>query len=61
MVEKIHLNILLDIMMMMSLNDLPQMIGYIKHFEGGNKTMSFEASDNKLLKKHNKIWEKVSS
>ena len=37
------------------------MIGYIKHFEGGNKTMSFEASDNKLLKKHNKIWEKVSS
>ena len=37
------------------------MIAYIKHFEGGNKTMSFNASDNKLLRKYNKIWEKVSS
>ena len=37
------------------------MIGYIKHFQRGNKTMSFKASDNKLLKKCTKIWEKVSS
>ena len=37
---------------------LPQMIGYIKHFDS-NKTMYFKVSDNKLLKKYNKIWEKV--
>ena len=28
---------------------LPQMIGYIKHFDS-NKIMSFKVSDNKLLK-----------
>ena len=35
---------------------LPQMIGYVKHFDK-NKTMSFKVSDNKLLKstiKHGK-------
>ena len=30
------------------------MIGYFKHFDS-NKTMSFKVSDNKLLKKYNKI------
>ena len=39
---------------------LPQMIGYVKHFDG-NKTMSFKVGDNKLLKKCNKIWEKISN
>ena len=39
---------------------LPQMIGYVKCFDS-NKTMSFKVIDNKLLKKYNKIWEKVSS
>ena len=34
---------------------LPQMIGYVKHFDS-NKTMSFKVGDNKLLKKYNKIW-----
>ena len=29
---------------------LPQMIGYVKHFDG-NKTMSFKAHDNRLLNK----------
>ena len=33
---------------------LPQMIGYVKHFDS-NKTMFFKVSDNKLLKKYNKI------
>ena len=33
---------------------LPQMIGYVKCFDS-NKTMSFKVSDNKLLKKYNKI------
>ena len=37
-----------------------QMIGYVKHFDS-NKTMSFKVSDNKLLKKYNKIWEKISN
>ena len=36
------------------------MIGYVKCFDS-NKTMSFKVIDNKLLKKYNKIWEKVSS
>ena len=40
--------------------NLPQMIGYAKHFDS-NKTMSFKVNDNKLLKKYNKIWEKISS
>ena len=36
------------------------MIGYVKHFDS-NKTMSFKVSDNKLLKRYNKIWEKISN
>ena len=36
------------------------MIGFVKHF-GSNKTMSFKVSDNKLLKKYNKICEKISN
>ena len=36
------------------------MIVYVKHFDS-NKTMSFKVSDNKLLKKYNKIWEKISN
>ena len=38
----------------------PKMIGYVKNFDS-NKTMSFEIGDNKLLKKYNKIWEKISN
>ena len=39
---------------------LSQMIGYVKHFNS-NKTMYFKVSDNKLLKKYNKICEKISN
>ena len=35
------------------------MIGYVKCFDC-NKTMSFKASDNKLLKKYGKDLNKVS-
>ena len=35
------------------------MTGYVKCFDS-NKTTSFEASDNKLLKKYTEIWERVS-
>ena len=38
----------------------PQIIGYVKCFDN-NKAMSFKVSDNKLLKKYNKIWERVSN
>ena len=36
------------------------MIGYVEHFNS-NKTMSFKVTDNKLLKKYTKIWERVNS
>ena len=36
------------------------MIGYVKCFDS-NKTMSFRVSDNKLLKKYSKIWERVNN
>ena len=36
------------------------MIGYVKNVDS-NKTMSFKVGDNKLLKKYNKIWEKISN
>ena len=39
---------------------LPQMIGYVKHFDS-NKTMYFKVSYKKLLKKYKKIWEKVGN
>ena len=39
---------------------LPQIIGYVKHFDS-NKTMSFKVSDNKLLKKYKQIWEKAGN
>ena len=39
---------------------LPQMITYVKCFDS-NKTMSCKGSNNKMLKKYTKIWEKVSS
>ena len=40
----------------------PKRIGYVKHLKNGNTinmTISFKASNNKILK--NKIWEKISS
>ena len=37
---------------------LPKMMGYVKHFDS-NKTMSFKVSDDKILKKHKRILEKV--
>ena len=37
---------------------LPQMIGYVRKFDG-NIAMTFKINDSKLLKKHNQIWKKV--
>ena len=39
---------------------LPQMIGYVKHFDS-DKTMYFKVNDHRLLKKYSKIWGKISS
>ena len=55
MVQKIRLNTSLDIMMVMLLDH------YVYYFLNNNKTMSFKVSDNKLLKKYKKIWEKVGN
>ena len=38
---------------------LPQMNGYIKHFEDGEKNMTFVMDDEKIYKKYNEIWEVV--
>ena len=39
---------------------LPKMIVFVKHFDS-NQTRSFKVSDNKMLKKYKKIWEKVAN
>ena len=36
------------------------MIGYVKCFDS-NKTMSFKVTDNELLKRYNKILERVGN
>ena len=36
------------------------MIGYVKNFDG-NKAMSLKVDVNKILKKYNKTWEKISN
>ena len=38
---------------------LPQMIGYVKHFDN-NKIMSFKVNDDRLQKKYTKIWGRVT-
>ena len=61
MAQRMHLNTLLDIMIMMSLDlclRLPQMNGYVKKFNE-NAAMSFRANNKHFLKNYNKIWEKV--
>ena len=63
MVQKIHLYFIGynddDVIRPLCIK-LSQMVGYVKHFDS-NKTVSFKVSDNKLLKKYNKIWERVSN
>ena len=38
---------------------LPQMIGYIKYFENGSKTMSFFIKNDDVKEKYNEIWNKI--
>ena len=38
---------------------LPQMSGYIKHFDDGGKNMSFVTDDKEVYKQYSEIWEVV--
>ena len=38
---------------------LPQMSGYIKHFDTDGKNMSFLIKDDSLLVKYNGIWNEI--
>ena len=40
---------------------LPQMNGYIKHFENGGKNVSFKIEDEYGYLKYNEIWNKIKS
>ena len=35
---------------------LPQMDGYIKHFDNGRKNMSFVTDDKEVYEKYDEIW-----
>ena len=37
------------------------MIGCVKHFKDGNKTMPLEVTDKKFLRRYIKIWREISS
>ena len=59
MVQRIHLNTLLDTMIMMLLCiKLPQMTGYAKKFEF-NLTMSSMINNKELLKKYDQIQKRI--
>ena len=38
---------------------LPQMSGYIKHFDNGGKNMSFKIEDEDVYLKYTEIWSKI--
>ena len=38
---------------------LPQMNGYIKHFDNGGKNMTFVTDNEKVYDKYNEIWEVI--
>ena len=40
---------------------LPQMSGYIKYFENGDKNSSFLIKDDNVLNKYNKIWNVIKN
>ena len=61
MVQRMHLNTLLDLMIMMLLDHclrLSQVTGYAKKFNE-NVAMSFRVKNKQLLGSYNKIWERI--
>ena len=59
MVQKVPLNTLLDTMIMMLSDHYAWSFHKWLAVLEGNTTMSFKISDNKLLKKYNRIWKRV--
>ena len=59
MAQKIPLNTLLDTMIMMLSDHYAWSFHKWLAVLEGNTTMSFKISDNKLLKKYNRIWKRV--
>ena len=41
--------------------NLPQITGYIKYFENGDKNMSFMVKNDYVLDKYNEIWDKIKN
>ena len=37
----------------------PQLTGYAKHFNNGDKLINFLVADKELLEKYNEIWNKI--
>ena len=66
MTQRIHLNTLLDTILMMLLDHnvimckTSTMTGYARTFDE-NATMSFKANNKQILKDYNNIWEKVET
>ena len=58
MVNIIHLNTLLGIMIMMLLDHYIYLFHYINKFDKNKITMSLMIKDIQLLKNNNKIWKK---
>ena len=48
-----------DVIMMLLCVILPQINGYIKHFDNGGKNMTFVMDNEKVYDKYNKIWEVI--
>ena len=40
---------------------LPQMSGYIKYFENGDKNMSFSIKDDQVWEKYENIWDVIKN
>ena len=40
---------------------LPELTGYAKHFDNGDKLINFLVTDKELLKKCTEIWNKIKS
>ena len=47
-----------DIIMHLSIV-LPQISGYLKHFDNGGKDMSFKIEDENIFVKYNEIWNTI--
>ena len=63
MVIKVHLSTTLDIDTKMEPLNVkhPQLTGYAKHFNNGDKLINFLVVNKESLKKYSEIWDKIKS